>query len=188
MNNKGKNLPAQTFTEMVEDGQQQRKTSKLYKAESAAFVDEQLSALIGKTTAELAEISTTEPISLSDTDTVKARTLLYMRACQESSSFPSISGLARSMGLSRQSLYDTIWRRSPLATAQWLEVCRDTFSDILAESALRNNCNSIVSIFLQKATYGLRETVEVIAKTEEPLGDTVTAEVLAARYSDIPED
>ena len=62
--NKGKNLPVQGFTEMVEDGQQQRKSSKLYRAESAAFVNEQLSALIGKTTAELAEAATTEPVSL----------------------------------------------------------------------------------------------------------------------------
>ena len=53
---------------------------------------------------------------------------------------------------------------------------------------MRNNCNSIVSIFLQKAVYGLREAVELIAKTEEPLGDTVTAEDLARRYADLVED
>lgn len=188
MNNKGKNLPSQSFTEMVEDGQRQRKTSKLYRAESAAFVNEQLSALIGKTTAELAEAATTEPVSLQDTNEVKKRTILYLKACEEASCFPSIVGLSRSMGLSRQSLYDCVWRRSPPATAEWLEICRDTFSDILAESALRNNCNSIVSIFLQKAVYGLREAVELIAKTEEPLGDTVTAEDLARRYADLVED
>ena len=161
MPNKGKNLPAQTFGEMVESGEQQRKTSKLYKAESAAFVNEQLSALLQKTTAELAEAATAEPVSLQDTNEVKRRTMLYLRACETSCCFPSVVGLARSMGLSRQALYDAIWRKSPPATAQWLELCRDTFSDVLAESALRNNCNSIVSIFLQKAVYGLRESVEL---------------------------
>lgn len=189
MTNKGKNLPAQSFSEMIESGERQRKTSKLYKAESAAFVDERLSDLLKRTTAELAEAATTEPVSLQDTDEVKRRTVLYLRACEKTSCFPSISGLARSMGLSRQALYDCIWRQSPPATAAWLEICRDTFSDILAESALRNNCNSIVSIFLQKAVYGLRESVEVIAKTDpDPLGTPVTAEDLSRLYPDLPED
>lgn len=189
MTNKGKNLPAQSFTEMVEDGEQQRKTSKLYRAASAEFVNEQLSALLQKTTGELAEAATAEPVSLQDTEEVKRRTVLYLRACEKASCFPSVSGLARSMGLSRQAIYDTIWRKSPPATAAWLEICRDTFSDILAESALRNNCNSIVSIFLQKAVYGLRESVEVIAKTDpDPLGTPVTAEDLSRLYPDLPED
>lgn len=56
----GKKLP-QTMNEMVEDGVQQRKRSKLYKAESAAFVNSQLSALINRTTRELADISSTPP-------------------------------------------------------------------------------------------------------------------------------
>lgn len=172
---------AQTYSEMVEAGQQQRKSSRLYKAASAQFVDEQLSALINKTAAELAEIATAEPISLADTGKVKERTMLYLKACEESACFPSVVGLARSMGLSRQTLYDCIWRRSPAATAAWLEMCRDAFSDILGESALRNNCNSIVSIFLQKAVYGLRESVEIVAKTETPLGDQVDQASLEAR-------
>ena len=176
MTNKGKNLPAQNFTEMVEDGEQQRKTSKLYKAESAAFVDEKLSDLLKRTTAELVEAANMEPVSLQDTATVKARTVLYLRACEAASCFPSFAGLARSMGLSRQALYDCIWRKSPPATAAWLEVCRDTFSDILAESALRNNCNSIVSIFLQKAIYGLKETstIELTQPATNGLLDPVT--------------
>lgn len=176
MTNKGKNLPAQSFAEMVEDGEQQRRTSKLYKAESAAFVDERLSDLLKRTTAELAEAATTEPVSLQSTADVKARTILYLRACEAASCFPSFAGLARSMGLSRQALYDCIWRKSPPATAAWLEICRDCFSDILAESALRNNCNSIVSIFLQKAVYGLRETttIELTQSASNGLLDPVT--------------
>lgn len=188
MTNKGKNLPAQTMEEMVAEGTQKRKQSKLYKAESAEFVNDQLSALIGKTTGELAEAATAEPVSLRDTAEVKRRTVLYMKSCEESACFPSIVGLARSMGLSRQALYDCIWRKSPAATAEWLEMCRDTFSDILAESALRNNCNGIVSIFLQKAVYGLRESVEIVAKTETPMGDIMSPEELARRIEGVVID
>lgn len=180
MKNHGKNTPAQTFTEMVEAGTERRKNSNLYKAQSAEFVDGELSALIAKTAEELTTAATAEPVSLSDTQEVKRRTVLYLRACEESSSFPSIAGLARSMGLSRQSLYDCTWRNSPPETARWLELCRDSFSDILAEAGLRNNCNGVVSIFLQKALYGLRETVELVAKRDDgalgPLADKATLE------------
>ena len=92
------------------------------------------------------------------------------------------------MGLSRQAVYDCMWRKSPPETAAWLELCRDTFSDILSESALKNNCNSIVSIFLQKAVYGLRESVEVVARNEPTQGEYPSYEEIAAKYADLPDD
>lgn len=183
MKNHGNNVPAQTFPEMVEAGTEQKKQSKLYKAESAEFVDERLSALVGKTVAELATAAESRPVSLADTDLVKERTILYLKACEATSTFPSVAGLARSMGLSRQALYDVMWRQSPPRTAEWLELCRDSFSDILAEASLRNDCNNITAIFLQKALYGLRESVEIVAKTETPLGDSLDQTALEARIA-----
>lgn len=190
MKNHGRNDPAQTFTEMVEAGMERRKNSNLYKAQSAEFVDGELSALIAKTTEELTAAATAEPVSLTDTQEVKKRTVLYLRACETSSSFPSVAGLARSMGLSRQAVYDCIWRNSPPATARWLELFRDSCSDVLAEAGLRNNCNGVVSIFLQKALYGLRESVEVVARKEDygPLGPLMSQEELEARLADIVVD
>lgn len=182
MKNHGKNTPAQTFNEMVEAGTERRKNSSLYKVQAAAFVDEQLAALVSKTTGELVEAATTDPVSLADTETVKARTILYLKACEASSSFPSVAGLARSMGLSRQALYDCIQRNSPHDTAEWLELCRDAFSDLLSEAALRNNCNGVVSIFLQKALYNMRESVEIVAKRDDgPLGPLVDQAELERR-------
>lgn len=182
MKNHGKNVPAQTFSEMVAEGEAKRKGSKLYKAEAAAFVDEQLAALVAKTAGELVEAATAEPVSLMDTETVKARTVLYLKSCEASSSFPSVAGLARSMGLSRQALYDCIQRNSPQDTAAWLELCRDAFSDLLSEAALRNNCNNITAIFLQKALYGLKESVEIIAKRDDgPLGPLADQKALEQR-------
>ena len=79
MKNRGNNTPAQTFPQMVEAGTEQKRQSKLYKAESAQFVDERLSALVGKTAAELATAAEAKPVSLADTELVKERTiLLYM--------------------------------------------------------------------------------------------------------------
>lgn len=167
--------------EMIESGRQQRQSSKLYKAQSAEFSEMRISELISKTTKELGEVAKTEPVSLSDTAKVQERTILYLRACQDAAALPSIAGLARSMGLTRRSLYHCIENCSPAATAHWLEVCKDAFSDILSDTALRNDCNSIVAIFLQKAQFGLRESVEIIAKTENPIGEEISQDVLTQR-------
>lgn len=169
--------------EMIESGRQQRQSSKLYKAQSAEFSATRIAELISKTTKELGEVAKTEPVSLSDTATVQERTILYLRACQDAAALPSVAGLARSMGLTRRSLYHCIENHSPAATAHWLEVCRDAFSDVLSDTALRNDCNSIVAIFLQKAQFGLRETVEIVAKTENPIGEEINPEVLAERIA-----
>jgi len=83
MTNNGRNLPAQSFGEMVESGQQDKRRSKIYREQSAEFVNEQLSALINKTALELKDAATSEPVSLRDTNEVKRRTMLYLRACEE---------------------------------------------------------------------------------------------------------
>ena len=38
----------------------------------------------------------------------------------------------------------------------------DTCADILAQSALKNNANNIMAIFLNKALYDFRETSELV--------------------------
>ena len=181
--NHGKNLPAQSMPEMVEAARQTRQSSKLYKAQSAEFSEMRISELISRTAAQLADAATKEPVSLTNTDEVRRRTILYLKACETAACFPSINGLALSMGLTRQALYDVIWRHSPAATADWLELCRDSFSDILADASLKNDCNNITAIFLQKALYGLRETVEIVAKTENPIGEEINPDVLAERIA-----
>jgi len=186
--NKGNNLPAQTFGEMVESGENARKRGRIYREQSNEYLKGQLSELVNRTALELEGVATAQPVSLRDTNEVKRRTLLYLRACETAACFPSIVGLARSMGLSRQAIYDVIWRKSPAETAEWLEICRDSFSDILAEASLKNQCAAIPAIFIQKAVYGLRESVEIVAKAETPLGDTVDSKLLEARIADIPDD
>lgn len=159
----------------------ERKNTKIYKAQSSDFTDGKISELVRRTAEELAQISDGPPIDLSDVQAVRERTIIYLKACEEASTIPNIMGLARSMGISRTAFYKLIDRGT--ATGKWFELCRDAFSDILSETALRNNCNAIVSIFLQKAVYGLRETMEIVAKTEEPLGDTVDVEELERRIN-----
>jgi hypothetical protein len=150
------------MTEAKERGLTVPRGKSIYKMQSGEYQDDKLRELISLNLNALAEVVTKERISLEDLDEVKRRTVYYLRACEESSTFPSSLGLARSLGYSDRAL--RYWRskhpESP--TAQWLEIVNDVCSDILSQSALKNNANSILAIFLNKALYDLRETSEIV--------------------------
>ena len=164
----GKNS-TQNFVEMVEtleksktDGLNLKRGQSLYKMQSDEHKKSELQKLISMNIQELTKIATTEKISLENIDEVKRRTLIYLKACEETGVFPSQVGLAKSIGYTDRSL--RLWRQkhSNTPTGIWLEQFSDTCSDILSQSGLNNNCNSIVSIFLNKALYGLREASEIV--------------------------
>lgn len=166
---------AQSFEEMTEAMNESREKglsttrgNSIYKKESGEYQEEKLRELVAAKTAELVSVATKEKVSLEDIDTVKARTIVYLRACEETGTFPSSLGLARSLGYSDRALRN--WRnfKSDTETARWLEMFNDMCADILNQSALKNNANSIVSIFLNKAMYGFRETNELVITPSTP--------------------
>ena len=147
-------------SEMIEYGKQKRATSKAYKAESLQITDEAISKTVMQGYAELVNADKAERIDLSNIDMVKEVSLNYIRACADAVVFPTMSGLARAMGCTRQNLYRWM-KRSDTETGQWLMLCHDLYSDVLADLSLRNNCNPVVGIFLQKALYGMSETENI---------------------------
>ena len=168
MKTTGKNT-AQSYEEMTETMEEARenglaltKGNSIYKQQAGEYKKGELSTLLQAKTQELVEVATREKVSLSDSEEVKRRTIVYLRACEETSTFPSALGLARSLGYSDRALRN--WRnKQPLSeTAQWLEMFNDLCADVLNQSALDNNANSIVAIFLNKAMYGFRETNELV--------------------------
>ena len=178
----------QTVPEMIEAQTiAKREKSRIYKVESAEFQKTELAALINKTAAELVDAVKNEKICISNTEAIQRQTVLYLKSCEESGTFPSMNGLARALGYSRRALYWEIDHRSTPATADWLEVCRDAFSDVLTESALKNNCNSIVSIFINKAVYGLRESVELIATPNTSAFEDSTPQSLIEAAKMLPD-
>ena len=149
-----------TETDMIEYGKQKRSKSTLYKAESMQVTDEAISKTVMKGYAQLANAEKMQRIDFSDIDLVKEVSLRYIHACADASCFPTMSGLARAMGCNRSQLYRQMKKRDT-EVGQWLLLCHDLYSDVLAEASLRNNCNPVVGIFLQKAMFGLSETENI---------------------------
>ena len=60
----------------------------------------------------------------------------------------------------------------------------DMFSDILNQSALNNNANTIMPIFLNKALYGLRDSSELIITPNSKIDDEpeYSPDEIRARY------
>ena len=61
----------------------------------------------------------------------------------------------------------------------------DTFADVLNQSALKNDCNAVVSIFLSKALYGYRETSELVVTPNERMAydnEPLSQAEIRARY------
>jgi len=186
----GKN-ETQSIDEMLENmnkakekGLNLSKGKSVYKVESGEYQETKLRDLIAMNIKELADIASKERISLDNTDEVKRRTLYYMRACEESGTFPTALGLSRSFGYSDRAL--RYWRsRHPHSeTAKWLEIVNDVCADILSQSALKNNANNIMAIFLNKALYELRESSELVITPKEAMNDEpeVDVEAIRARY------
>lgn len=177
----------QTYGQMVQDGQKS-KTNRMYRAESSEFVDGQITELVTLAAEELAQIAeATERVQLSDTETVQRRTILYIRSCADTSTIPTFSGLARSMGLSVEALNLHVRTHPDSATAEWLRITHDQFADTLATAAMRNLTNSIVSIFSLKARSGWKETLTIEPAISNPLGEQKSSDRLA-EYLDVIED
>ena len=167
---KGKN-PAQTTDEMVSDlvASKQRQISSprgqsLYPRERNEQVDRTISRLVGMSFEQMSVFATSENISLSDVEEVKKRTLIYLKACEVHAVFPSVLGLARALGYSRQEVDNWIYKHQGTETSRWLSSFADACADNLHQAALTKNTSEITTIFLSKSLYGMRETSELVLK------------------------
>ena len=186
---KAKN-PPQDMEEMVISETQRVGNKLLEREQMADFNSEQISNMVNRVGGELRAVPK-NPVSLSDISSVKQITLDYFTACEKAGTIPSMSGLARALGHSRQNLYNCVNRQSPKDAAAWFELCKDAISEMLETSSMTNTINSIVGIFLLKASYGYREGAEIFISKQNnygPFGAGLTAEELAAKYADLPED
>lgn len=187
--NKGKRT-AQTTTEMVSDivASKEKQMSRtrgqgLYPRERNEQVENTITKLVGMSFEEMSEFATSEHISLTDTDELKRRTLIYLKACELNAVFPSVLGLARALGYSRQELVNWQSKHPGTETARWLNVFSDMCADTLAQSALTKNTDGVVTIFLSKAVYGFVDTSNlVLTQGQNDIKPEVDTEALRVEY------
>lgn len=154
-----------TRDEMIELGMKKRTESRIYKGEAMQLNDNAISTIVNRGLAEIINADR-QKIDMSDSEMVKTVSKAYIQACADTATLPSIAGLARAMGVNRHTLYHWMKQKNT-ETGRWLLMCQDLFSDLLADGALKNNINPIVSIFLQKAQFGLHENAPYVIRLQD---------------------
>lgn len=166
--NKGKNTPM-TDEEMREDMLKNKEKAlsshrgvSVYKQKAGEYVDDKMKEIMSTQRQSFETSIENQKVSLNDVETLKSRMCAYLQACEDTATFPSSLGLARSIGYTDRTL--RIWRtkKPDSETGRLLEMFNDLCADVISQSALRNNANSVFSIFISKALYGLRDSTEVI--------------------------
>jgi len=154
--------PPMTQEEMTEVVQQKR-SSRIYRAESQEIADQGISKSVINALSELKQADGRTKINMDDTNMVKSRIEAYLETCAVNSSLPSMTGIAMILGYTRTGLY-LYMEKQNTETSRYLQLVHDKLADILSENALKNNANNITAIFLLKSLYGLREsqTVEFV--------------------------
>lgn len=181
---------AQTIEEIIADNNEAKKKAlnvrrgnsyyEKANAEQVAVLREILTGTI----AEIGKYATSERVSLENFEEVQKRTLVYLRACEESATFPSCLGLARALGYSDRTLRHWRSTKPQTNTAQWLEMFNEACAEILSQSALKNNSNPIISIFTQKAYYGFSDKTELVItpNTVDTEENDYSADAIRERY------
>ena len=196
--NKGKNTPM-TDEEMREDmlkskekGLSPHRGVSVYKQKAGEYVDDKTKKIMSAQRQMFETSIDNQKVSLNDVETLKSRMLAYLQACEDTATFPSSLGLARSIGYTDRAL--RMWRekKPDSETSRLLGMFNDLCTDVLSQSALRNNANSIFSMFMCKALYGLRDTTEVIVtpRTDDFASESeYSVDEIRRRYViDAPDD
>lgn len=186
--NKGKRT-AQTTTEIVSDivTSKEKQMSRtrgqgLYPRERNELVENQITKLVGLSFDQMSEFALSEHISLSDITELKTRSLIYLKACEENAVFPSMSGLARCLGYSRQELDNWRTKHPGTETARWLNSFADVCAEVLHQAALTKNASEITTIFLSKSLYGMTETSHLVLEQGQEIKPEIDTDTLRAEY------
>lgn len=125
------------------------------------------------------------PIQFRNTEQVRDTTLRYLRSCERTGAIPSKIGLARACGCSRRAFEKFMVKNPEHPTTAFLELVVDAFSEALSQASLNGSVQPIVSIFLQKALYGMRENEQIKQPAENPLGEVTDTMELVKKYGEM---
>lgn len=178
-----------TLEEMTE-AISEKPNRRIYKAESDELKGEALAADIDSKTEALRRTASRSRVDLNDLHQVQDRTFQYMDACRAAMSFPSVLGLAAlGYGYTAQGLNKYLREHPESPSAQFIEIVKLSFADILTNQALYRNADTTQVIFQLKNLHGYSDRIQVEPIQQEgPLGDVLTPEEIQAKYQDMIED
>lgn len=160
----------------------QRGRSKIYKELS----DEHKAEVIGEDVRRKAETLRNQrnKVDLSNLQEVRERAQAYLDACADAGTIPNVLGLsAYGFGCSRQWLNEYLRTHPNSQSAEYINLLKDSFADILVNASLGRAADPTMGIFVLKNCAGFRDRFEIepVRENPDPLGGTVDPEELRRR-------
>lgn len=122
-------------------------------------------------------------------DTVRDRFDEYIQYCSQVGFKPTIESLCVALGIDRMTLRN--WKNGVGTDKEKQIVAQqiyEMFAAIDADLAMNNKVYPATYIFRGKNYYDMRDETEVVVTPNNPLGDIVSAEEIAEKYAELPED
>lgn len=88
----------------------------------------------------------------------------YTKKCLNDDIFPTIEGLSVKLGLGTRTIYD--WERLYPDFSQTIDELRDMQKNLLITNGLSGGYNTRFSMFLLKASHGMKEKEPLITSTQ----------------------
>lgn len=155
-------------------------SSRLYAKDVDA--GEKVAAIVHMAADSMAKVP--EKINLYDAEQVRAVTLEYLRSCERTGALPSKIGVARAMGITRQTIDAFLKSHPDQPSAQFLELLFDACAEALTNAALAGGVREITAIFISKAQFGWRDTITLETPQPQPLGELVNEDELRRRIAE----
>jgi hypothetical protein len=127
-----------------------------------------------------------------DPQQVSDRINLYFTRCCEADIKPSVAGLANSLGIPRQSVWDIRTGKcldgfSP-ESADLVKKAHGILGELWEDYMQNGKVNPVAGIFLGKNHFGYRDQQEVVLTPNNPLGDETSTEEIAKRIAEDTAD
>lgn len=142
-----------------------------------------------KMVAHAVQIMSFPKIDTHDLDQVEQRTYEYLSLCAQNGMKPGIEGYALALGINRKSLFDirTGRQKRPKEVVEIMERTCQLVGEIMENGITDGKINPLVGFFFMRNNHGYKNA----DPEEEPHTineETKTAEQIAAKYADIPDD
>ena len=122
-------------------------------------------------------------IDISDEKQVEERLMWYFNTCAEDDIKPTVTGMCRSLGIHRKTLYR--WGQGEVRESTHSHLIKKAY-DLLEEMwenwMLNGKINPVVGIFLGKNHFGYADKQDIVVTPNNPLGAMGSESEIQQRY------
>ena len=128
-------------------------------------------------------------LDISDPEAVRERIGWYFLHCAEADMKPTVTGLALSLGVSKETLQDWTAGRGRKGThMEMIRMAKMIIEDQINSYMENGKINPVAGIFLLKNHFGYKDQQETIITPNTSMGDDVDANEMRSKYLDKIDD